>query len=419
MLFWLALSALSAQAPQAPATPAPAVYNLDARTRWAAAVPPGWNGTLLLYSRGYSPSPGNPEPGPAAQRQALLDAGYAIAASDYGSGGWALEQAVPAQRRTITAFAGRYGKPRRVIAWGSSMGGLVTTSLAEQPGSGVDGALAVCASLGGSLGMMNMALNGAYAFRTLVAPDAGIQLVGIKDDRANGQRVGAALAEAVKSPTGRARVALAGVLAGIPSWTSPDKPRPANGDIEAQGAEIARSFVMGVFLPRSDQEQRAGGIFSWNDGVDYRQQLAASGRRAFVEALYRRAGLDLDRDLHVLNRGERVRANPAAVAYMRANYAPTARPRVPFVALQTVGDGLTSPTMQRAYADAAGPALVRSLFVDKAGHCTAPGHAVLAAIQMVETRASTGRWSAPAPGLFTAYRPTPMLRSCFKGRICS
>ena len=165
MMSWLVIAALSAQAPQPPATTAPAAYSLDERTRWAAAMPQRWNGTLLLYSRGYSPSPGSPEPGPAAQRQALLDAGYAIAASDYGSGGWALEQAVPAQRRTIDAFAARYGKPRRVIAWGSSMGGLVTTALAEQKGSGVDGALAVCASLGGSLGMMNMALNGAYAFQ--------------------------------------------------------------------------------------------------------------------------------------------------------------------------------------------------------------------------------------------------------------
>jgi hypothetical protein len=104
---------------------------------------------------------------------------------------------------------------------------------------------------------------------------------------------------------------------------------------------------------------------------------------------------------------------------MRVNYAPTARPLVPYVALQTVGDGLTSPTMQRAYADAAGSALVRSLFVDKAGHCTAPAPAVLAAIRMVEARASTGRWSAPAPGIFTAYRPTPMLRSCFRNRTCS
>lgn len=423
MLSWLALAAVSVQpqtagAPNS-ASPPTAVYSLDERTRWAAAMPPRWNGTLLLYSRGYSPAPGKPEPGSPAQRQALLAAGYAIAASDYGSGGWALEQALPAQRRTISAFAAQYGKPRRVIAWGSSMGGLVTTALAEQPGSGIDGALAVCASIGGSLGMMNMALNGAYAFRTLVAPNAGIQLVGIKDDRANGQRVSAALAEAIRSPGGRARVALAGVLAGIPSWTSPDKPRPADSDIEAQAAEISRSFVMGVFLPRSDQEQRAGGVFSWNDGVDYRGQLTASGRRPLVEALYRRAGLDLDRDLAALNRAERVRADPAAVAYMRAHYAPNARPLVPLVALQTIGDGLTSPTMQRAYADVAGPARVRSLFVNQAGHCTAPGNAVLAAIQMVEARISTGRWSAPAPGVFTPYRPTPMLRSCFRNRRCS
>lgn len=389
---------------------------LPGGARWAAEVPADWNGTLLLYSRGYSPSAGNPDPAPKQHRQALLDAGYAIAGSDYGSGGWAVEQAVPAQRATLAAFAARHGKPKRVIAWGSSMGGLVSTALAEAKGSGIDGAVPMCASIGGSLGMMNMALDGAYAFRTLVAPEAGIRLTGIDDDRVNGKRVADALAEAAKTPQGRARIALAGVLAGIPSWTSRDKPQPAATDYAAQADEIARSFVMGVYLPRTDQEARAGGTFSWNTGIDYRAQLAKSGRRAMVAALYRDAGLKLDADLATLNAGKRIAADPKAVAYMRAHYTPNARPLVPLVAVQTIGDGLTAPAMQRGYAEAA-RGDVRSLYVNAAGHCTFDTATVLATIRYLDTRLATGKWPQ-TPAAFVPHQPAPMLRPCWRGGKC-
>ena len=389
---------------------------LPGGARWSAEVPANWNGTLLLYSRGYSPSAGNPDPAPKQHRQALLDAGYAIAGSDYGSGGWALEQAVPAQRAAIAAFAAKHGKPKRVIAWGSSMGGLVSTALAEAKGSGIDGAAPMCASIGGSLGMMNMALDGAYAFRTLIAPDSGIRVTGIDDDRVNGKRVADALAEASKTPQGRARIALAGVLAGIPNWTSRDKPRPAATDYAAQAAEIAKSFVMGVYLPRTDQEARAGGNFSWNTGIDYRAQLAKSGRRAMVEALYRQAGLKLDADLATLNAGQRIAADPKAVAYMRAHYTPNARPLVPLVAVQTIGDGLTAPAMQRGYAQAA-RGDVKSLYVNAAGHCTFDTATVLATIRYLDTRIATGKWPQ-TPAAFVPHQPAPMLRPCWRGGKC-
>lgn len=400
----------SASAPQA------GRGTLQGGARWIEQVPPGWNGTLLLYSRGYSPRAGDPELAPRGVGEALLAEGYALLASDYGSGGWALEQAVPAQRAALAAFEQRHGKPKRVIAWGYSMGGLVTTALAEAPGSGIDGAAPMCASIGGSLGMMNMALDGAYAFRTLVAPDAGIRLVQVDDDRTNGKRVADALASAIRTPGGRARVALAGVLAGIPDWTSPDRAAPARGDAEAAAAEIARSFVMGVYLPRTDQEARAGGVFSWNTGVDYRAQLERSGRRAMVAALYARAGLDLDSDLARLNAGERVAADRRAVAYMRAHYTPNARPLVPLLAVQTAGDGLTAPAMQRGFAEAA-RGDVRAIYANRAGHCSFSVEEVVGAIRMLDRRITLGRWPAPPAG-FPPHRPAPMLRPCVRGGSC-
>lgn len=390
---------------------------LPSGAEWRADMPAKWNGTLLLYSRGYAPVPGKAESAPRQMTRALLDAGYALVGSNYGAGGWSLAEAVPAQRATIAAFAARYGQPKRVIAWGSSMGGLVSTALAEQQGAGIDGALAMCSSIGGAVGMMNMALDGAYAFKTLIAPDSDLRLVGIDDDRLNAQRATAALNVAMQTPEGRARVALAGVLAGIPGWISRDRPEPESADFAAQVEEIGRAFVMGVFLPRTDQEQRAGGVFSWNEGVDYTRQFDFSGRRAMVEALYKAAGLDLESDLARLNSGARIAAKPKAVRYMLDHYTPNAQPLVPIAAVQMVGDGATSPALQRGYMDAAPAAMARGYYVRGAGHCTFDNATTLASLALLETRMSSGRWPALAEP-FIPFAPQPMMRACVREKSC-
>jgi pimeloyl-ACP methyl ester carboxylesterase len=384
--------------------------------QWRATVPANWNGTLLVWGHGYSPVRGPAEDAPKQHREALLALGYAIAGSSYREAGWALASAPDDQLGTVKAFAAQFGKPKRIIAWGMSMGALVTTAMVERQRVGIDGGIALCGSIGGAVGMMNMGLDGAYTFRTLLAPQSAIQLVGIKDDRANGAQVAAALSAAQETPQGRARVALAGVLAGIPEWTGGE--RPAEGDFAAEQANIARTFAMGVFLPRADQEQRAAGVFSWNDGVDYRRQLALSGRSAMVRGLYAAAKLDLDADLARLNESQRVVADPGAVQWMMANYTPNARPRVPLLAIQNIGDGITSPSLQQAYAEAAAAAgqgrNVRSLWLASAGHCTFDSAAIVDAVRLLEQRIAEGRWPA-RPARFIDYTPPPMLRPCTRG----
>ncbi|MBB3357150.1 MULTISPECIES: alpha/beta hydrolase [unclassified Novosphingobium] len=388
--------------------------------RWHAMVSGHWNGTLLVWGRGYEPQAVLPDPAPAGLRDTLLARGYALLASDYASGGWSLAQAVPAQRAAIAAFAAQHGAPRRTIAWGASMGSLVTIALAEQTRGGpdrIDGAVALCPSIGGAVGMMNMALDGAFAFRTLQAPGDGIVLTGVADDAANSMRVRDAVKAAMATPQGRARLALAGVLGGMPGWTAPDQPEPRADDADAQAANIAATFAMAVFPPRHDQETRAGGAFSWNTQVSYPRQLALSGRRAFVAKLYAQAGLNLNADLARLDAVPRIPAKPAAVAYMMQHYTPDARPRVPVVSLQAEGDGITSPSLQQAYVDAARPAMVKGLWYRGAGHCRFPPEALLGALSTLEARLDRARWVVPK-GPFVAHRPAPMLRPCLRGKPC-
>jgi pimeloyl-ACP methyl ester carboxylesterase len=374
--------------------------SLPAGGRWAAERPSNWNGTLLLYSRGY----GAPEEVPLAPRgtrEWLLTQGYAIAGANYSAPGWALEEAVPDQLATLDLVAQSFGAPRRVIAWGSSMGGLVTVALAERHPDRIDAALTSCGSVGGSVGMMNMALDGAFVFKTLLAPKSDIRLTRIDDDRANGARAQAVLDAAQQTPAGRARIGLAAVLAGLPTWTQPETPRPAPTDHEERQRQAAAAFVMGVFFPRVDQERRAGGIYSWNEGVDYGAQLRASGRMAHVQALYELAGLDLRADLGRLSREPRIKADPTAVSYMTRHYVPSGDLRVPLFSYHEIGDGMTSPSLQSAYSDAVHTAGRQSNlatgWVLAAGHCRFHLTEHAAALRAVEERLDSGRWNvAPA-----------------------
>ncbi len=210
----------------------------------------------------------------------------------------------------------------------------------------------------------------------------------------------AVLKTAMQTPQGRARVALAAALAQIPPWTVPDSKEPPPGDFPAQLSQIAAAFPMGVFLPRADQEKRAGGAFSSNAGVDYRRQLALSGRRAWVEHWYHEARLDLDRDLAALDAAQRIPASPGAAAYMRAHYVPSGELRIPMLSMHTLGDGMTVPTQQQAYdtaVRAAGDgANLAIAWVRRAGHCNFTPAEQIAALETLTNRLDEGSWQASA-----------------------
>jgi pimeloyl-ACP methyl ester carboxylesterase len=400
LLLIAALGLLVLALPASAADPAPvhAEGVLADGALWTIDKPTAWNGVLLVWSHGYAARLGAPEDAPRDMKTWALAQGYALAASSYARPGWALEQAAPDQVGVMQVFAERFGQPRRTIAWGDSMGGLVTTALAEQYPGRLSGAVVGCGSIGGAVGMMNMALDGAFAFKTLLAPGSDIALVRIADDRANAARVQAVIDVAQTSPAGRARMALASALAQEVGWTDPNAPEPAADDFEGREAQAARSFAMGVFLPRSDQELRAGGVFSWNTGVDYADQLRRSGQEPLVRALYAKANLDLGADLAVLAQAPRIAADPAAVAYMAAHYSPSGDLRIPMLTLHTVGDGLTSPANEAAYAEttrAAGrSAMLAQVFVKGAGHCAFTPAERGGALKTLEARLDDGRWSA-------------------------
>ncbi|WP_306393470.1 prolyl oligopeptidase family serine peptidase [Telluria beijingensis] len=403
--------------------------------RYSFDVPANWNGTLLLFSRGYSsgPSTGPVRNVARGEKELLLARGFALAASGFSKAGWALEEAVPDQVATLDAFAAQVGKPARTIAWGTSMGGLVTLALMERHPERFDAGLALCASAAGTVGMMNAALDGAFAFKTLLAPDSDLPIL-FNGPTGDGKRQLAewqrALDAAQASAVGRARLALAATLGQVPTWIEAGSASPALHDYAAQQRQLYRGFIGATLLPRDDQLRRAGGNFSWNTGIDYAAQLRSTGRLDFVRALYAEAGLDLDADLARLAAAPRIAAEAGPVAYMKRNYAPTGRLARPVMLVQTVSDPVTLAEFNRDYAQTAtkagAGAMVREAYVQRVGHCNFKPGETVAALLTLQQRVSGGAWTgmaaaelnalassiAPDGGDYTPFTPAPFVRSC-------
>jgi hypothetical protein len=400
--------------------------------------PARWNGTLLVYSRGYTTQPGVVRVASGNEKDALLSRGYALIGVQPAKSGWAVEDVVPDQLAAMDRFAMRHGEPKRTIAIGSSMGALVTTALIEQHGARFDGALAMCGSIGGTLAMMNQAFDGTWAFSTL-NPGAKLPVrINGSGDAARAQRAAwaAAVESARTTALGRARLALAAAVSQAAAWADGQATPPAADDTDGQADALARALLPAVLLPRDDQEARAGGNYSWNDGVDYAAQVRASGREPLLRALYRKAGADLDADLATLAAAPRIAADPAAVAYMHAHYVPSARPSKPVLTLQTSADPLTLTEFGAAYARAAAAAgagaQVRTVHVRRLRHCGFEPAEVIAALQTLEARIAGGAWATEAAALnalvlratppdaaantrapFVEHQPLPLLRPCW------
>jgi pimeloyl-ACP methyl ester carboxylesterase len=407
-----------------------------------------WNGTLFLYSHGYVvPGSANPaiDAGDPATGAWMLGHGYALAGSSYASTGWAIQQALPDQIATLDAFDQAFGTPARTVAWGHSLGGIITAGLIQRYPGRFSAALPMCGVLAGGVATWNTALDAEFAFQQLIDPQ--IQVVNITSPSANLAGAITAANEAQATAQGRARLALAAALGDTPGWFTPLSPEPAPTDYADQEAgqflwDTQVDFPF-IFAFRAELEARARGNPSWNTGVNYFRDLAKSADLPEVAALYRQAGLSLRHDLQALNQATRISADPSAVAYLARNIAFTGRLPVPVLTMHTTGDGLVVPENEQAYRSAVDRAgdgrLLRQIFVDRAGHCAFTPAETITAIKVLVNRLSTGRWDDsaldpvslnaraaalgpnynifavngvvnPVPPAFLRYRPFPYLR---------
>ena len=366
-------------------------------------VPANWNGTLFLYSHGYVvPGSNNPaqDVGDPVTRFFMLSSGYALAGSSYATTGWAIHEALSDQIAVLDLFKKMVGHPKRTIAWGHSLGGIITAGLIQRNPERFDAALPMCGVLSGGVATWNTALDAVFAFKTLLAPGTGLQLVNISNPVANLDLAEVVLTEAQATPQGRARLALAGALGDLPGWFAPLSPEPAPTDFAGQETnqflwdqQVDFPFA---FAFRAELEFRAQGNVSWNTGVDYRRQLERSIGRDQVRALYEQAGLDLDADLKTLNETARISADPEAVHYLEKNIIFDGEIHIPVLTLHTIGDGLVVVQNESAYKQVVDEAdneeFLRRTFVARAGHCAFTPAETIAAVQKLLNRLDTGRW---------------------------
>jgi alpha-beta hydrolase superfamily lysophospholipase len=405
---------------------------------WIADVPSSWNGTLLLYSHGFGPPQAADAPDPST-KQALLDRGYALVGSSYDPAGswWALGSALRDQFEALDAVRTFLpSQPREVIAFGTSMGGLVSALESERGNGRIDGALTTCGLVAGAIHLNNYQLDGEYAMAKLLAAAVPIKLVRFAnpdEGLASAKQFDAIAQQAQSTPEGRARLALAMAFMNVPTW-APGQPMPAAYDYAAQeqqqfDIQFSGAFTTMDFIEsgRPWIEQAAGGNGSWTVGVDFARQLARSPYAPQVRALYHQAGLDLRSDLGALTAGANIRADAPALRWLAQTSVPSGRLQVPELNLHTTSDQLVPVQQESVYARAVRGAgadrLLRQAYVARQGHCNFTPAELVAGVLAIQHRVESGRWGgvatpwslqATASGLglgdaaFVPFRPWPL-----------
>ena len=368
-------------------------------------APANWNGTVLLYSHGYViPGASNPAQDTSDSLTGgwLLNHGYALAGSSYATTGWAVAAALPDQIHTLNVFGKLVGTPSRTIAWGDSLGGMITAGLVQRYPSRFTAAAPMCGVLSGGIATWNTALDAEFAFQQLIDPS--VSVVNITDPGTNLVSALTAAGKAQKTAAGRARLALAAALSDTPGWFTPLSAQPAPTDYAAQ-EENQYAWATQVTFPfafdlRAQMEQLAGGNPSWNTGVNYFKDLLKSADLPEVLALYHRSGLSLQADLAKLAAAPRISAVPAARGYLTQHITYTGKLSVPVLTMHTTGDGLVVPENEQAYnadvAKAGDSAMLQQVFVDRAGHCAFTPAENITTLRTLVQRASTGSWNSGA-----------------------
>ena len=368
-------------------------------------VPSNWNGTLFLYSHGYVvPGSANPAQnvGDPATGAFLLANGFALAGSSYAHTGWAIQEALVDQIQVLDLFDADFGKPKQTIAWGHSLGGIITAGLVQNNPGRFTAAQPMCGVLAGGVATWNAALDAEFAFKTLLAPNSDLQLVNITNPnefearrrnscRGTGHASGAGANRAVRLLSA---ILPAGLLRFHPSQRGMISLRRNKTSFCGISKLIFRSCLRFELNSNSAPAETFRGTPALITAFNYCYRLTANE----VWALYQTAGLSLFEDIETLNRAARIKANPSAVQYLEQNIIFDGEIHIPVLTMHTTGDGLVINENESAYrtiVDLTGNhRFLRQTFVSRAGHCTFTPAETIAAVGTLLNRVETGHWSA-------------------------
>lgn len=381
-------------------TPVPAAFagptalNLGANPAYTAIQVPAFAasfGSPVAYQANN-----NPEVAPNdAVAANLLSQGFALAGAGYANQGWAAAEGVQAGENLIRYInGGAIAGVKHIRAWGPSLGGLISQTLAERNPGKIQSVMPFCGAVAGPEQAFSTAMTVLYSWKSLIAPTLKVANYGsyaeALGDLGTVLKVLGGAATTPVTPVGYPLAQsnlLAGLMGGLPTKSSVYDgitvnpiidvlaQNPAIGPGAAPGAASAQGYspvtagassavamlqnvgtaaALGI-LGRFDLEQRARLIaqipptesanFSDNVNVSYTSLLSPEQRGEFGDTL--NATTVMPNNLNAMlatldstkgNAAARFPANPKAIAAVRAIPAPKGTYGVPTMLMSTTYD---------------------------------------------------------------------------------
>jgi pimeloyl-ACP methyl ester carboxylesterase len=371
---------------------------------YAMMVPANFNGTVYLYSHGYRPNVAipagipvlggtavinTPQPGPnATVIGALLAKGYGVVGSGFARQGWNADSAIKTNVELVGLFKKQFTKTTKVVAWGESLGGFITQSLAEKHPDLFSAAAPMC--MASDVGpLMTMAGDALWGMKTFFDPtikggsysagaagyaEAMGDLVKVFTAIGSLQAAFAANAlapawpatsrvpDAIKAIPSRSALVMVALMSGVPlqsphfdSTTAPSvlpvsqqtsfilAINPAFAALE----NLGNAAALGV-LAMHDIEQQAGGAFFDNTKTDYAARIADE-QFSWASALSGASGTE--GLLSVLAASPRAKADPAAVAKLKTLTSHSGKVEIPTILFTATADPTTAAGNQQSVAD--------------------------------------------------------------------
>lgn len=376
--------------------------NLADGTPYAVHKPTPWNGTIILDLDGRGVG--------GAKLDWMIKYGYAIGGTVRT--GYDFRQAVDRLVEVRAIFTDAFGLPTRTIAWGGSRGGFVGRLAMEFAPDIFDAAFVTAGGGSGEIAVLNAKLDSLFVLKTLVNPESPMQIVGVPNTPADTGAETAALIDLVmladSTPLGQARLALAAAVEQFAPWTVRGTEEPASDDYDAQYEQLVMSMGFTInyvfanpIVVRAPIEDLAGGVVSWNHGVNYTKLLARSGRKDFVRAMYKKAGASLMADLRTLAKAPRIAADPDAVAIAEKLMSYTGDIEGPVMNVKNTGDAVDPPSCDTAYAKtirrAGNRRLLRNAWVHSPAHGGVNTLELITGFVMLIDRLDTGKWGLTLP----------------------
>jgi pimeloyl-ACP methyl ester carboxylesterase len=363
---------------------------------YAMQVPANFNGTVALYSHGYRynvdipaaiPLIGGykitntPEPVPGGNADVakyFFSQGVAIMGSGFARQGWNPDSAIKTNVELIDTFKKQFPKTTKVVAWGASLGGVITQGLAEKHTNLISAAAPLCMA-DNIAPQLTMAGDFLWGVKVLFDPtikggNYSAGAAGVAESYADLGKVFTVMGKLqaaiptgawpdTSSATGKALAAagvpsrsallLLGLMAGLPtqsahfdSISGPDGALKLTFPLALSPAlailENGTNAAALAVLATQDVENQAGGAIFDNTETDYAARIDGE-RVIYNAALSGNTVIDaLLGALSPANPGApRAKANPAAVAKMNSLHTNTGKINVPTILMVGIADPIT------------------------------------------------------------------------------